>query len=338
MKTKYIAILASLASLAASGFGMAQTAYTTPVGYSTQSLLQGFNAAGLTLQSPTAAAGKFEVVGATSLTDNDIVFAPVASRLYVLEISSGSLAGSIFEIPSANISGGTITIPATVPATNLITLGLTTADTYRLRLVPTLETIFTTTTLTSGGVLNAGLNATGADVVWIPTAAGGYTRYFLHSSSAAFRLAGTTTPTPNVPVVYADGILIEKKGSAAAALTVSGEVKLKGTNSLISQGFNLVGSVAPVGLNLSNAGIDDDITAGLNATGADLVWVQQPNLTYIKYFRRSANGAWRTSTAAVDLTAPQVEAVTLSNGFFIEKKSAGTSTLDLNVPASFNNL
>jgi hypothetical protein len=328
-----------LAAAAACGMALGQTAYTTPVGYSTQSLALGFNAAGLTLQNPAVAAGNFETITATTLTDSNITYAPVAGRMYILEFTSGSsnVKGSIFEIPAASISGSTITV-TTVPATDLVALGVTSSDKYSLRLAPTLEDIFTTVPLSSGGVLNAGLSATGADVVWVPTGPGTYAKYFLHSSTLAFRLAGTTTPTPNVPLIYADGILIEKKSAAAASLVVSGEVKKVGTTSAISLGFNLLGQVSPVGLNLGNAGLEAALTAGLSATGADNVWIQQPNLSYIKYFRRSSNGAWRTSTTAVDLTPSQVEAVTLSNGFFVEKKSAGTVNLKLNVPASYDNL
>ena len=325
--------------LAAASAGMAfgaETAYTSPVGYSTSSLSQGFNALGLTLQTPSLASGNFETITSTAVTDTGVVYTPISGATYILEITSGSVKGTVFEVLASSISGSTITVN-TVPATDLVALGLSSADTYNLRIAPSLETIFTTVPLSSGGVLNAGLSATGADVVWVPTGSGSYAKYFLHSGSLAFRLAGTTTPTPNVPIIYADGMLVEKKGAAASSLTVSGELKKGSTNSTISQGFNLLSAVAPVGLTLANAGIEDDITAGLSATGADNVWIQQPNLSYVKYFRRT-NGAWRTSTTAVDLTPAQVEAVVISSGFFIEKKSAGTVNLDLNVPTSYNSL
>jgi hypothetical protein len=109
---------------------------------------------------------------------------------------------------------------------------------------------------------------------------------------------------------------------------------------LISQGYNLVGLVAPVGLNLFNAGLEDDLVAALSAGSADIVWVQQPNLSYVQYFRRSGTGAgWRNvADPTVTLTDPQAQAVTLGGAVLVQKKAAGTSAIDLNVPASYSSL
>ncbi len=320
-----------LAAAAACGMAFGQ-AYTTPVGYVTSDLSQGFNALGLTLQSPSVASGDFETVTGTALTDSDATYSPAAGRTFVLEITSGTATGVIQEVPAASISGSTITT-----SDNLQTMGLAAGDTYKLRVAPTLEEIFTTTPLSGGGVLNAGLSSTGADIVWIPNGSGGYDQYFLHTSGQ-FRRATTTTATPNVPVIYADGFLVQKKGATAAALTVTGEVKTVGTNSVIVQGFNLVSIVAPVGLNLFNAGLEDDVTAGLSATGADVVWVQRADLGYNKYFRHSS-GNWRFVDApSVNLTQAEAEAVVLSSGILVQRKAAGAVNLDLKVPANYSTL
>jgi hypothetical protein len=324
-----------IAALAAAGSATAETAYTTPVGYNTQSLLQGFNVTGVTLHNTPIASGAFETVNGTTLVDAQVTLTPTAGRLYVLEITTSatpSLVGVISEVPATNISGSTITT-----TDNLGALGLAANDTYKLRLVPTLEEIFTTTTLASGGVLAAGLNSTAADVVWVPTGTGAYTQYFLHTTGQ-FRLAGTTTPTPNVPVVYSDAVLVQKKGLAAASLTVTGEVKTVGTTSRVVQGFNPLSTVVPVGLNLWNAGLEDDIQVGLNATAADVVWVQQSNLSYKQYFRHST-GNWRDAAApTTNLTQTQAEAVDLRTGFLVQRKNASAINIDLNVPSSYTGL
>lgn len=327
--------LTALAALVASSSSFAQTpAYSKPSGYTTKSLAQGFNLVGLSLHPAPIASGTFETVNGTALTDSGVTYAPVAGRTYVLEITSGTLIGTIQEVIAASISGSTITTPS-----NLQTLGLTTSDTYALRLAPTLEEIFTTVPLASGGVLQAALSAGNADVVWVPTGTASYDKYFLHSNTGAFRRVGTTTPTPNIPLVYADGFLVEKKAATAASVTVTGDVKLVGTNSVANQGFNLLSVVAPVGLNLFNAGLEDDLTAALSAGTADIVWVQQPDLTYVKYFRRSGTGAgWRVSGSTTTLTQAEAEAISLSSGFLIERKSASPTNIDLNVPAGFSNL
>jgi hypothetical protein len=122
-------------------------------------------------------------------------------------------------------------------------------------------------------------------------------------------------------------------------LTVSGEVKKVGTNSLAAQGFNLLSAVAPVGLNLFNAGLEDDLTPALSVGSADVVWVQQPDLSYIQYFRRTGTpGAWRVSGALVNLTDAEVQAVSLSSGFLIQRKAPAPAQIDLNVPTSYTSL
>lgn len=335
-----------LAAILASGIahGAGATAYTTPVGYSSQTLAgPGFNLAGLTLHNSQLAAGKFETITATSATDNDVTYAPLIGRTYVLEITSGTLLGAVFEILASNISGSDINV-ITVPATDLVTLGLTTSDTYSLRLAPTLEEIFTTIPLGQpGGVLESALNAAGSDIVWLPDGNGGFVKYYLRTGgnpvTSVFRAVATNTASLDIPVVYVDGMIIEKKSSTPATLTVTGEVKVKASTTALTFGFNTVSIVAPVGLNLFNAGLEDDLLAGLNAAGADLVWVQNADKTFTKYFRRSnTNPGWRVEGNTTTLTQAQAEAVTLSNSLIIEVRTAGTVPLDLNVPSSYSNL
>lgn len=331
--------LTAIAALAASGLTYAQSstaAFSKPSGYVTQNLSQGFNAIGLTLQNQLVASGRFETVNQTSLVDAQLSISPVAGRLYVLEITSGSANGAIFEIPASAISGSTINV-TTVPATNLTSLGITSSDTYGLRLAPTLEEIFTTASVTNGGVLQAGVSSGGADIVWIPAGPNTYTQYFLHVTGQ-FRLAGTTTPTPNVPVVYADGFFVQKRATSPASLTVTGQVKTTGTSSVLGQGFNLVSIVSPAGSTLANIGLEDDIQPGVSAIGADIVWVQSPSLAYEQFFRH-VSGFWRNVAAPlVNLTPAQVEAVVLSEAILVQRRSTSPVVLDLAVPASYSGL
>ena len=334
MKTPFAYSL--LAAAAVCSLANAQTAYTTPVGYTTQSLAVGSNNVGITLHKPAVAKGSIDTVNGTVLTDSDTTFSPVSGRLYVLEITSGTLNGTIQEVPAASISGSTITT-----TDNLGTLGLQVGTTYSLRMAPTLEEVFTTVPLTSGGVLNAAISASTADLVWVPNGSGGYNKYYLRSGATpAFRSVATNLATPNVPLVYSDGLLVQKKSATAASLTISGELKTTGTNSVISQGMNSLSIVAPVGLTLGNAGLEDDLTASLNSNSADIVWVQQPNLSYKKYFRRSGSPqTWRdVASPAVALTQGQIDAVILPSAIFIQKKGAGSTNLDLSVPTAYSSL
>jgi hypothetical protein len=332
---KTIIPLTALAALVATASIHAQTpAYSKPSGYVTKSLSQGYNLVGLNLQTSTVASGVLENAVGTTLTDSQLSLSPVAGKTYILEITASAtsaLVGTIQDIPSTSISGTTIT-----SNDNLAALGLAAGDSYALRVAPTLENIFGVVSLTNGGTLQAALNSTTADIVWIPNGAGNYTKYYLHNSGS-FRNVATNTASPNVPLVYADGFLVQKKGATAASLTVTGEVKLVGTNSVCVQGFNLISTVSPAGLNLWNSGIADDIQAALNSTTADIVWVQQANLTYEKFYRHSS-GNWRNIVANVNLTQGQAEAISLSDGVLLQRKGASPVNLDLNVPPSYSNL
>jgi hypothetical protein len=324
--------LFALAGLAISQSLFAQV-YSTPVGYHSHTLTRGFNALGLTLHTPILASGNFETVNGSQLSDTELAFSPVAGRTYILEINvagNSSLVGTIQEIAAASISGTTITTPD-----NLGSLGLAAGDTYSLRLAPTFEEVFTTVPRSSGGVLDDALSAGSADIIWIPNGSGGYNQYYLGSGATPeFRNVATNLASPNIPIVYSDGFLIQKKNLASATLVVQGEIKTKKTNSVAVQGFNVLSSVLPTGVNLFNAGLETNMTAALSEGSADILWVQQPDLTYVRYFRRSGAGAgWRVAGSSTTLTQAQAESLSLSSGFLIERKLSTPINISVNVPA-----
>ncbi len=314
-----------LAAAAFCGAALGQTATTTPVGYTTQNLVANqFNLVGLNLHNSQLASGTISAVGASSVTVEGVDFDSLLTdgRTYVLEIHEGPQAGTVHEILTWN--GDQLDTQE-----DLGTAGVEAGQSYSLRLAPTLEEIFGTG---SDSVLTRALNANTADIVWLPDGTGGYDRYFIHSTGQV-RIAGTTTPAPDVPVIYADGLIVQKR-NAAAELVVSGEVKTSGTTNLAVPGFNILSTVAPVGLTLFTSGIAGDIAQALNPNTADIVWVQQPDATYKKYFRHSS-GSWR------DVDAPTValaEDVPLPSAVIIQRKGASPTAVSLDVPESYANL
>ena len=316
----------ALACLTAPQALLAQTAYTTPVGYTSQTLAANqFNLVGLTLHGAPLASGAFTTVSGTTLTDTNLAITPTAGRHYVLEILNGTFAGTIQELASTAISGTTITTPD-----NLGSLGLLVGDKYSIRLAPTLEEIFG---VDVNSVLARSLNSSAADIVWIPNGAGSYNQYFVHSSTSAFRIAGTITPAPNVPIIYTDGLLVQKR-STASTLTVSGNIKTIGSNSVAIQGFNLISTGAPTGLTLFTSGLANDLAGSLNPISADLVWVPTGTGTYTQYFRHTS-GNWRDVAAStVNLAAD----VALPSAVLIQRRSATPANISLDVPTAYSGL
>ena len=327
------------ATFVASGISSAQTpAYSKPSGYVTQNLNQGFNLVALTLQRSPVASGTFTSTNGVVLTDSSANFTGfIAGRIYTLEILSGSLANQVAEVSGSSIAGQTITTTQ-----NLSALGIGNAR-YAVRLAPTLEEIFGVATVTSGGILKAALNSTSADNIWIPNGSGGYDRYFLRSG-AYQKITGPTTreAAPNVPIVYLDGILIEKRDAGVVPLTVTGSVKTTATTTSVIQGFNLVSVVAPVGLTLRTSGLDDgDLKPALNPSSADNLWVQQTDGSYKRYYRRGsvsspAAAVWRD--VATNTEIPLAVDPSLTGAVLIERRDSTPASVSFTVPNSFNNL
>jgi hypothetical protein len=315
-----------IAALAAAGSAAAETAYTTPVGYTTQTLVTGFNNVGLTVHSPTLIAGNLEVVASGSVQDTTAGVDFTASlgstgRLHVLEITSGAALGAVAEITTW--TSNTITT-----LDDLSAAGVVAGDQYRIRKAPTLEEIFGTAT--TGGPLTAGTSTT-ADIVYVPTGVPNqYTQYFL-SGAGAFRSVVPAALAPNVPLVYLDGLFVNRKAGGTANLVVTGEVKPEKAGGRLVTGFNYVGTIHPVGSTIQNSGLENFLLAGTSTT-ADVVYV--PTGTpgqYLQVFRSGA-GTWRTVVPAALAPDP----VNLNGAIFIQRKGSTNVPWSINVPTTWS--
>jgi len=323
MKTTLYSILAAAA---ACGMAFGETAYTTPVGYTTQTLVTGFNNVGLTVHLPTLAAGNLEVVGTSSVQDTTVgtdftVSLGATGRIHILEITSGTAVGKVSEI-------STWTADTITTVDNLSASGVVAGDTYRIRKAPTLEQIFGTAT--SGGPLTAGTSAT-ADLVYVPTGVPNqYTQYFLNTAGA-YRSVVPSALAPNVPLVYLDGIFVNRKAAGTGSLVVTGEVKPEKAGGNLVSGFNYLGTIHPVGSTIQNSGLENFLLPGTSAT-ADIVYVPTgtPN-TYLQVFR-STIGTWRTVVPAGLAPDP----VNLNGAIFINRKGATNSPWAINKPSTWS--
>jgi len=320
-----------LAAAAACSLANAQTAYTTPVGYTTQTLAANTsNLVGFNVLKPVVASGALTGVSGAVLSDSAVNFstALTANKTYILEVTSGTAAGTVQEFVSW--SQNSITLPAAVT-------GVATGNTYAVRIAPTLQETFPV------GFLAGSALATTADKVWVPTGPGTYVKYWYKTTAPAGWCTTTTgsnntgAVTADVPLISIDAIIIEKKGTAKD-FVLTGEVKKTGSNVLISQGYNLVSINPPVGLTLFTAGLDGDIAGSALATTADAVWVPKGNGTYDRYWYKStAPAGWRKTTTGSNDAGAATD-VNLPPGVLIQRKSATAKVVTFNVPSSYSNL
>jgi hypothetical protein len=125
---------------------------------------------------------------------------------------------------------------------------------------------------------------------------------------------------------------VEKKDAGTVDFVNTGEVKLGGTNYVVSQGFNLIGTTFPAGSTLQNLGLEDDLKKAILAKDADIVWLPTGPGTYDRFFLNTA-GAWRNAAGG---TAPVDHPMT--SAAFIERKDAGEAAVDTTPPPSYGDL
>lgn len=285
------------------------TAYTKPSGFVTHTLKAGqFNLIGLTLHESVSVTGKLSGVAGTALTDENTDFdeALDSGKTYILEMTSGALQGTIQVLTSANWSGDTLTTPDDLTAgSDKVAVN----DTYQVRAAKTLEDVFGT----DSSVLQKGNFSSFADIVWLPNDQGGYDRYFLNTANQ-WKNAATNALAPNVPLVYVDALFIERKG-AEVDLVLTGVVKSNSSAIVLSNGFNLVSVISPVGATLQNSGLAGTLKKGNFSSFADLVWLPNDQGGYDRYFV-DTSGQWKNAANNAVVT----EDVDLPTGYFIERK------------------
>ena len=326
-----ISSITFLAALAASGVVAGAPAYTTPVGYTTETIKAGlYNVFGVTLQNPVIISGNFEAVAGKILTDTGSGFGGqlVAGQTYILEITSGGLSGAIQEITS--FSGDTITTPQDLSAS------LSVGTTYKLRKAKTIGEIF-------GNANEAGLltgSATTADILWVPDGAG-FQKYYYTNASPPFVTAGwknTATGNTNqssAPIVYTDGLMLQRRGATDLNLVISGELKVTNTIVAIDQPYTYVGGVYPSGVTLANSGLSSSLAHG-SITTADVIWVPNGAGAFFKYYYANAappftTAGWKRS----DTGNTDQSTAALTSAFYIEKRTV--NPFNATIAAPFTN-
>lgn len=318
---------AFLAAALACGMANAQTAYTTPVGYTTQELAPNqFNLIGVTLHQPSIAAGVLDAESSNSVTDNEVNFTTLlaAGGTYVLELPNGVIQEVI------SWSGSVLTTADNI--TGSVVPGSTT---YILRRADTISSIFGATN-SAGLTASADGDLTTCDVVQIYNGTGFDTVYYFNDGAGTEGwFDDANNPAADKAIVYADGIFVKRVAGSSINLVIDGEVKKVGTSGVLAAGFNYLGGVSPVGLTLDNSGLATSMTPSADGDLTTCDTVLLPNggaYTTCYYFDDGAG-----TTGWFDDANNPAGALSITPGFLI-LNVGGSSSYSLGVPAAYGSL
>ena len=326
-----------LAAAMVCGFAHGQTtAYTTPVGYTTQPIPAGpnkFTYLALTVNQPVVSAGVLDAVTAApnTVTDTGVDFNSLLTvgATYILELNDGTIQ----EITSWTALG-VLNTPENL--TSKVTAGVTT---YKLRRASTVSDVF-------GATNSAGLTpdddfnvVTNNDVIFILDNAGNPTQVVFNPEGEVpagwYTAAGD--PAGNLPIVYADGFYIRRAAGSLINLVTSGEVKTKLTSGVLLSNFNYLSSVAPVGLTFGTSGLQNFITQATNgdpfsAPYVDNVLIPTPTGFLTVYYSDGTGEAAAGWYTAADDDATNI----VLEGSFLIRNRGAAKPYKINVPASFS--
>ena len=322
--------------LAAAASGMAfaaETAYTIPVGYATNTLQPNrFNLLGLTLQKATVTAGILDSASATSVTDAGVNFTTTltAGNQYVLELTNGAGNGTVQLISSW--TANTLNTPDNISLSVVANV-----TTYRIRGVATVSDIF-------GATNSAGLTAstdgdfTIVDRILILNDAGSFdTVYYFNDGAGSqgwFDVNGN--PAQNKAIIYPDGFYVQRVAGAVLSLVVSGEVKTTQTKGVLTPGFNYLSSVAPVGLTLGTSGLQNSISQSSDGDFSivDNVLIPLPTGAFrTTYYFNDGLG----TQGWFDADGLSVDSLEITPGFLVQNRGA-TKSVTVGVPAFYSTL
>ena len=283
MKTTYYSILAA----AACGMAFGTTAYTTPVGYETVPVASGFNYLGTRLHEAPVAAGTFETVGSSSVTDTGANFSALSSngsKTFIIEITTGS--GILTQVLGSAVSGDTITT-----TDDLSAAGVANGASYLIRPASTLASVFGANN--SAG-LAAGFGGISGDIIFVPDGSGGYNQYYYDDLESSWAdVNGAPVNGAEIALVYVDSVILSSTG-AITNLVVTGTVKTKNTQTAVATGFNYVSSIYPAGATLSSTfdSAIPDLDKGFGGISGDIFFVPDGSGGFNQFYYDDLESSW----------------------------------------------
>lgn len=339
--------ITALAALIASSASFAQTpAFSKPSGYTTQLLRPNtINYVGLNVLTPTVAAGAITSFqnSIPAVTDSAANFNTTleAGKMYTIEITSGPAIGSIREfIHSSNNTRLTISTAIS---------GLLAGDKYIIRKNLTLQELFPAGAPLTGAATSPGT----ADIVRVPDGLGNFTQYWYKTGTTSGAIGWWTTPngtsrgalvTTDIPLLYTDGIQIQRRAGVNKNLVLTGQVKTTSSRVYVVTGSNPVSINPPAGSTLANSELSLSLRGhGTSPATADILWVRNASGTsFSRYWRKTSTtggniGWYLTPDGVAPGTIVNAGRVNLSPYCLIERKG-GARFMEVKVPPFYSNL
>ena len=320
---------AILAAALACGFASATTtAYTTPVGYETQTLAPGsYNLVGVRLFSAPVAAGVFSSGTSTTLVDSNAAFSLNSTTNYIVEFANGTTEYAL----GSQFSGTTLSGLTGVDASLHIA--------YVVRPAATISSVFGATN-TAGLASSANADPGEADTVYLPQGTG-YVRVFYSTYTDDMAYNGwldvdTFAKIPDQVIDPLQGMFVLTAHTATPiSLVTTGEIKKTPTAYHVPNYFTLLGSMYPAGATLTTSGLSSSVQSTANADPAEADIVLLPNGSggyvrafYSTYTDDMAYNGWLDADSFA-----QIPNQALTPAYFIQK--TGPSFTGLNLTPSY---
>jgi hypothetical protein len=317
MKPKSIKSLLALALLAPGALFAQTTAKTTPVGYVTEVLTAGQdNFMGLTMHSPTIAAGVLTAEAVDKVTTSGVNFTTLlaANATYILELPDGTIQ---------EVTSWTATELLTPQDVTAVVVPNTT--TYKLRKAKSIKDVFGVTN-TAGLKPSVDGGTTDADLILVPNGLGGFDTYFYYNDGVDQLWANTDLEDKgDTALIYTDGMIVRRRAGSVINLVVDGEVKKDPTKLVVIPGDNIVGSVYPVGVTLANTTFSTQVIPSTDGSTGNADNILLPDgagfLTFI-YYNDGVDALW----ANTDLENKDLQPLT--SGYIFRSRSVVNKQLN----------
>jgi len=319
MKPKSINTIMVAALLAPGALFAQTTAKTIPVGYvTTENLVQNqYNLVGVTVHNPTVAAGILTAESASSVTTSGIDFTTLLTigATYILELPDGTIQ-EVTTWTATELNTPQDITSRVVPGTTK----------YRLRKAATVGSLL-------GAANEIGLQGTPdgdpatADQVFIANGSG-FTVVFYDESTPGW-VDTLFNDASAVPIVYTDGIVIQRKGPTKS-IVFSGEVKTTPTDLITENAYTYLGAVYPVGSTLGNSNLQASMvhTPDGDPATADQIFISNGAGGYDVCFYDDSTPGWVDTLFNDQTNKP------LSSGIIIQRRGGTPYTVNL-TPANY---